>query len=54
MLPGSTSVDRERIKLKDSEVLKPDSYENFPWTTDEFDSFLRDKIGVSVGKVRPL
>ena len=51
ILPGKIAADRERIKLRSDDSLKPETYEKFPWTVDEFSSFLAEKTGVSVGKV---
>ena len=51
ILSASTAVDRERIKVKPEDTLKPDSYDKFPWTSDEFDAFLTEKTGIVVGKV---
>lgn len=52
ILADTATADRERIKIKNDDQLKPDSYERFPWTSDELGSFLTERTGISVGKVR--
>ena len=51
ILQPSTSVEQEKIRIKEADKLKPDTAENFPWSVNEFDAFLVDRTGVSVGKV---
>lgn len=52
ILPGKLAADRERIKLRTDDSLKLETYEKFPWTADEFSTFLTEKTGLSVGRVR--
>ena len=51
ILQPSTAVDQERIRIKDADKLKPETMEHFPWTVSEFDAFLVDRTGISIGKV---
>lgn len=52
VLHPTTSTDQERIRIRDADRLKPDTMEVFPWTVTEFDAFLVDRTGISIGKVR--
>ncbi len=51
VLQPSTAADQERIRIKEADRLKPDTLETFPWTVTEFDAFLVERTGISIGKV---
>ena len=51
ILPADFSIDREVIKLRSEDQLRADSYDKFPWTSEEFGSFLTDRTSVNVGRV---
>lgn len=52
VLQPNTAADQERIRIKEADRLKPDTMETFPWTVTEFDAFLVERTGISIGKVR--
>ena len=52
ILQPSTATDQERIRIREADRLKPDTMETFPWTVTEFDAFLVDRTGISIGKAR--
>ena len=52
ILQPTTATDQERIRIKEADRLKPDTMETFPWTITEFEAFLAERTGISVGKVR--
>lgn len=52
VLQPHTATDQERIRIREGDRLKPDTMEVFPWTVTEFDTFLVDRTGISIGKVR--
>ena len=52
VLQPNTAADQERIRIKEADRLKPDTMETFPWTVTEFDAFLVERTGISIGKVQ--
>ena len=51
ILQPSTSAETEKIRIREADKLKPETADNFPWSVNEFDAFLVDRTGMSVGKV---
>lgn len=51
VLQPNTAADQERIRIKELDRLKPETMEQFPWTVNEFDAFLIERTGISIGKV---
>lgn len=52
VLQPNTAADQDRIRIKEADRLKPDTLETFPWTVNEFDAFLVERTGISIGKVK--
>ncbi|KAK9816628.1 hypothetical protein WJX72_003054 [[Myrmecia] bisecta] len=51
-LPPSTNVGKDgTIKLKDDDAMKHGDYSKYPWTADDFASFVLEKTGIPVGPI---
>lgn len=51
ILPPTASTEKDRIKLRAEDQMRPDSYDRFPWTSEEFGNFLTEKTAISLGRV---
>jgi hypothetical protein len=54
VLQPTTAADQEKIRIKEADKLKPETAGSFPWTVTEFDAFLVERTGISLGKARTL